>query len=375
MDICIFYCTFAPCSKSDDKMALSEDSFRQLSHSIACVRFPLVLSIIFLHAYTASSVGHGMYFKALYPFSIWLGETGVPAYFFISGLLMFYSTKSYSQKIKSRLGSLFIPYMLWNSLFLLVYVLLWGVGFDVKINYKSLADYGIIDIIRAYWDRGSWDDGNGMPVLTPMWYVRNLMILYLISPFVYYAIRTTGLLIPIVAALFWMTTHTVAYSLQTLTMFFLGAYFPICAQDPIKFWRRYKRLLLLAFFLIGLCDMSLHQFITLDLPYDINQPIHRLSLIFNSFIIVLWLGNFMYEKGWRFPSLSEAAFFIFCTHQPLIAVIRAVTNRFPQWSDYAHILIYFITVFVVTLVCYGLFWILRRYAPWFIRISTGGRGT
>lgn len=354
-------------------MVLSDDTFKQLSHSIACVRFPLVFAILLLHAYVPT-IGHGMYHHTLYPFALWFGETGVPAYFFISGLLMFYSSKTYLQQVKSRYHTLFIPYILWNGLFLLAYVVVWLIGFNAEINHKSLDDYTWMDYIRAFWDRGDWDRGDGLPVLTPMWYLRNLMIMYLISPIVYYVIRATGPLVPIVAALFWFNAHSIALVLQTLTMFCLGAYFPINEINPIDFWRQYKIHIIIFFAFFGVTDMLLHQGIVdlSGLGFDIALPFHRLALIANTFFMI-WLGTYLYDRGWRYPRLSKAAFFIFCTHYPVIAAIRAVAAKCPHWPDAVHLVYYTITVFVTLFICYGLFQILSRYAPWFIRLSTGDR--
>jgi len=357
-------------------MALSDDAFKQLSHSIACVRFPLVFAILLLHAYTAApGVGSGTYFRVLYPFALWFGETGVPAYFFISGLLMFYSSKSYFQQIKSRFRTLFIPYMIWNGLFLLAYVIAWKAGFNAEINYKCLTDFSAMDFVRAFWDRSDWDWGNCMPVLTPMWYIRNLMIMYLISPIVYIVLRATGPVVPIVCALFWINAHNVAFILQTLTMFCLGAYFPINEINPIDFWKQYKIHIIIFFVAFGVCDIFLHQGIIsfAELGFDINLPIHRLALIANTFFMI-WLGTYFFDRDWKFPNLSKAAFFIFCTHYPINAAIRAVANKYPQWSDGIHIMLYIISVALVTIICYSMFRLLSRYWPWFIRVSTGDRG-
>lgn len=358
-------------------MVLSDDAFKQLSHSIACVRFPLVFAILLLHAYTAApSVGHGMYYRVLYPFSLWFGETGVPAYFFISGLLMFYSTKSYFEQIKSRFRTLFVPYMIWNGLFLLAYVVAWKFGQDIPINHKSLNDFTAMDFVRAFWDRSDWDWGNCMPVLTPMWYIRNLMIMYLISPVVYFVLRSTGPIVPIVCALFWINAHNVAFILQTLTMFCLGAYFPIHEINPIDFWKQYKVHIIFFFTFFGICDIFLHQGIINFreiIDFDVNLLFHRMALIANTFFMI-WLGTYLYDRGWHFPSLSKAAFFIFCTHYPVNAAIRSVANKYPQWSDATHLLLYVLSVAIVTFICYSLFRLLSRYAPWFIKLSTGDRG-
>ena len=95
------------------------------SEAITWLRFPLIFFIIMLHCYSsvALSGSHTTYFNFIYPFSLWLGETGVPGFFFISGFLFFLSKKSYTQKLKTRFHTLFIPYILWNALLLGLYLI------------------------------------------------------------------------------------------------------------------------------------------------------------------------------------------------------------------------------------------------------------
>ena len=101
---------------------MNNHSFQRLSISIENLRFPLVLLIIMLHCYTSTVFqipGHIYYFRVVYPFALWLGETGVPAYFFISGLLLFYSKKTYDQKIRDRMHTLLVPYFFFNAVILI----------------------------------------------------------------------------------------------------------------------------------------------------------------------------------------------------------------------------------------------------------------
>jgi len=56
--------------------------------------------------------------KIEFLFSSFLGETAVPGFFFLSGLLFFHKLHSYSvwfRKLRSRLFSYLLPYLLWNS--------------------------------------------------------------------------------------------------------------------------------------------------------------------------------------------------------------------------------------------------------------------
>ena len=74
---------------------------KRLSEAITWLRFPLIFLIIMLHCYSVQRLegNHENYFKVLYTFYNWLGETGVPGFFFISGFLFFLSKKTYSQFI------------------------------------------------------------------------------------------------------------------------------------------------------------------------------------------------------------------------------------------------------------------------------------
>ena len=151
----------------------------RLSEAITWLRFPLIFLIILLHCY--STVGlpgnHGMYFRILYPFSLWLGETGVPGFFFISGFLFFFSKKSFHLKLQTRYQTLLVPYLLWNALLLALYIVAFMAGYPQDINGKNIADYTFIDYIRVFWDRGSYDNGNFVPILSCQYSLHSSIIL------------------------------------------------------------------------------------------------------------------------------------------------------------------------------------------------------
>ena len=186
-----FLCLIKFKMKDNIRVIHSGSFLHRMSTSIETLRFPLILFIICLHCYTSTSAvtrGHDIYFRIIYPFSLWIGETGVPTFFFISGLLFFYSKKSYVQKLRSRLNTLLIPYLFFNALILCGYLCLMYFGKTIIILGKDLAHYTLIDYIRAFWDRGVWDHGNGSPMLCPLWYIRNLMLLVILSPIIYYIV-------------------------------------------------------------------------------------------------------------------------------------------------------------------------------------------
>lgn len=347
-------------------------SYQKLSRSIETLRFPLILLIICLHCYTSTSDitrGNETYFRLIYPISLWMGETGVPAFFFISGLLCFYSQKTYSQKLKSRIRTLLIPYLCFNGMVLSGYLCLMCLGKSVVILGKDLADYTLIDYLRAFWDRGTWDSGNGSPVLCPLWYIRNLMVLVILSPIIYYVLKYTKLLFPVVFGLLWINAHDTAYTFQSLVMFSLGAYFPICDRNPIEVFDKYKRLSMSAFLFLAFMDF-LHLFV--PVPYALS--FHRLSLVANTFICISFLGEFLYRHQLYSSFLSKSAFFVFCIHYPFVTNLRPIYRMIYGQSDIVHVFLYLGTVIGVTIVCILVFVLLKRIMPSFVKVVTGNRG-
>ena len=347
-------------------------SYQKLSRSIETLRFPLILLIICLHCYTSTSAvtrGHDIYFRLIYPVSLWMGETGVPAFFFISGLLFFYSKKTFLQKIKSRFHTLLIPYLFFNALILCGYLCLMHFGKSIIILGKDLAEYTLIDYIRAFWDRGVWNHGNGSPMLCPLWYIRNLMILVIISPIIFYIVKYTKLLFPVFFGLLWINSHDSAYTFQSLTMFSLGAYFSICDKNPIEVFDKYKRLFVSAFLFLAFMDF-LHLFVSV--PFAL--PFHRLSLVANTFFCISFLGEFLYRHHLYSSFLSKSAFFVFCIHYPFVTNLRPIFTMINGQSDIIHVFLYLGAVIGVTILCVLVFVLLKRMMPGLVNVVTGNRG-
>ena len=351
---------------------MEKQSFQRLSRSIEVLRFPLILFIICLHCYTSTSSitkGHGSFFQITYPFSLWIGETGVPAYFFISGLLLYYSKKTYAQKLRSRFNTLLVPYLFFNGIILCGYLFLMIMGKPAVILDKDVADYSIIDYVRAFWDRGSWSNGNGAPLLCPFWYIRNLIVLVVFSPVLYYIIKYTKLLFPLIVGCLWINAYDSAYTLQSLTMFSLGAYFPISGKNPIDVFDRFKIIFVGAFVFLAIMDI-LHLFI--NIPFAL--PFHRLSLIANTFFVICMLGEILNHHHIYSPLLSKSAFFVFCIHYPLTLALKPLYASVSGFPDIVLAIIYLVSVICVALICVAVYKLLSWIMPGILNMITGNRG-
>lgn len=345
--------------------------YNNLSKTITWLRFPLILLIIMLHCYSVQRLEgkHELYFKVIYPFALWLGETGVPGFFFISGYLFFFSKKNYTDKLRSRFHTLFIPYILWNLLLLLLYVLSYTLGYPQDINGKNIVDYSFIDYLRLFWDRGSYDNGNFVPLLCPLWYIRNLIIMSIISPLLYYIIRYVREVFLLIVASWWMITPHNAFISQTMLFFSLGAYFAILEINPLETIYKKKRLVLTMFVLFSIGDILTHMYI----GTPVNLQIHRLSLIFNIPALLLF-GDSCVRLGYTSKWLPNAAFIVFCVHYPIVVVLRKLCiTHYSDTSDIVHILLYFLCIVISTILSLSIYQVLNQYFPKLKNILSGNR--
>lgn len=328
------------------------DSQNQLSTAITSLRFPLIFYVIMLHCYSVVYLEgvHPIYFGGIYPFALWLGETGVPGFLFISGYLFFLSKKTYVRKLQARFHSLFIPYILWNALLLTAYLVAYTAGHPKDINGKNMADFNWMDYLRLFWDRGSYDNGNFVPLLCPYWYIRNLLILSLFSPLIFLFVRYLRELFLLATAIWWILTPHNAFIPQSILFFSLGAYFSIHEKNPLTLFKRYRTVLIGLCILLACADIITHTLF----PTIINLQIHRLALIANIPALFI-LANHFTSQGALSPItsyLSNAAFIVFSIHYPIVVVLRKCSIQyFANANDYLHLLLYFGCIVIATLLC------------------------
>lgn len=348
--------------------------FRRLSSSIAWLRFPLILCVVMLHSYCTVPLpkgDHQIYVSFVYPFGLWLGESGVPAFFFISGFLFYISQKSYRQRIGSRIHTLLYPYLLWNSLFLIIYLLLWFLGHPLDILGKSIKDYGFLDYVRAYIDRGEYADGNNGPVLCTYWYVRNLFLLCLLSPLWIYANKILKFLFPLALFAWWISQYHNALLAESILFFNFGACFAINSINPLSVVYRWRIWFVGIWFLVAFMDLFAHSIIVIPCAFYL----HRISLVLNIFAFLL-LGDLVTKGNKNIVNsfLAGSVFWVFATHDHLIIALRRFMMRYYGLApDVIQILLYWVTVISVTVICLLSYAVMSRLFPNFVKFATGNR--
>lgn len=209
------------------------------------LRFPMIVLVTFAHSY--GHVADDFYLLSsewnTYEFlklliSQTLVKVAVPVFFVISGYLFFANVKEwnlsvYKEKMFRRVKTLLIPYLIWNLL--------------MAIKLKSFS----WSMFWVYWlPAGIQVDWLGneqlmtAPANMPLWFLRDLMVVSLLTPVVYIGVRRLG---------FWLFgLLTICYlsgicafipglSAYAVCFFTLGAFLSIRNLNLVETMKRFEK--------------------------------------------------------------------------------------------------------------------------------------
>ena len=142
-------------------MPKNNDSLR-----LQLLRFPLIVGVVFIHAYTLptdppTAIASGFHINEFIQtlISQELARCAVPLFFLMSGYLFFsgaaWSTEKYKTKIRSRISTLLIPFLFWNILVLMLFAAAQShpkTAPFISGKMMPIRDYGIFEYLSAiFW--------------------------------------------------------------------------------------------------------------------------------------------------------------------------------------------------------------------------------
>jgi len=292
---------------------------------ISQLRFPLAVLVVLVHCMVTDYSNYnpnaelctydGLVTAYL---NIWnyLGHCTTPCFFLISGFLFFYKNDKltfelYKEKIRKRASSLLRPYLFWVTLVYLwsVFVNVWsGVrGADLttsqffQLVYDQLTSLSLHDI---YWR----NPDSGCPYYIILWYVRDLMLLSLLTPVIYILTRYVPWLFLAVlfGTFFTDTLHVPIIAPRGVFFFSLGAFLSLKKLSiPTILENKVFRIISTVFIILSFGFAS--QSITNAAIYNIAR--------FWGVILIFSIALYTVRKNKMLPdSLGHSGFFIYCTH-------------------------------------------------------------
>lgn len=347
------------------------------SSKIRIISFFSILLVVFLHAYNLEASGGGILFDRS---PTWLIEDfisygitriAVPLFFTISGFLFFLGTTEaapgFGTKIKKRFRTLLVPFLFWSVAGILFYYSLQNIPQLQKFFSKELIrDYSFEKWITTIFVH---------PIPYQFWFIRDLMVMVLVSPLLYFAIRNFGKIAIGILFLLWLNDFgPINNSIEALLFFLSGGYLGIHMMDvaDLNFGAKSK-------WFCGIWLLLL--FIKSTLLYlGFCEPLCRIvfkgSIIFG--ILALWgLYDVAFQDKEmirnRLVKISGFTFFIYAFHEPLLTIFKKglFTVFGNQQRDYLFVYLAAPIFVIVLSVATGMF--LKRYMNRFYTIITGGR--
>lgn len=351
------------------------------SHSkieaIEILRFPLIILIVFVHLIPSeiysvqlSLDGHDIYtlFSELISHNI--GRIAVPCFFLFSGYFFFFKIQIfdvnvYVKQLCKKLITLGVPYLIWIVMFVLI----------VLVKNFIFGKLGLMeDDMYADLERSSYYDILwGGPFLFPLWYLRDLICMVVLSPIFYMLFKyTKGLGLFLLIFAYMMVWELNIPGLSTTAFFFFGAgaFMGIYKYDLMALGLRYKAWKLLAAVLF------------LGIATNFNATSHYeywiRPFILTGVLVTLCIGNILVKTNKlksHLLGLSASVFFIYAIHSIyIINWVKGGVAKSPLLvSGWGKLIGYFIIPIVCMLVCLLLYRVMKKFLPRVLDILTGER--
>lgn len=303
------------------------------SKAISALRFPLAMLVLFVHCHAENfqyaqppsqwgDVSFGEMFYSLVAYTLaWSGPVAVPAFFLLSGYLFFvnisdqWSWDTYRIKLTKRIRTLLIPYLLFNGI---------ATVSSLYFGDPTWRNDSMIPWIGYFWNSTTFCVGmhNWMgldmqlfyPEVIPLWYMRDLMFMCIISPLIWLLLVkwpriTLSLLLAFYLSGLWIGAN--GYNSQALAFFSIGACFAIHNKDMMVWCRRY------------LTPLAIASLAMLTIVVKCNSLTHAQQLnhffYLCSSLTLMGLAMLGTEGGKSFPKLlTESSFFVYSSHMCIV---------------------------------------------------------
>lgn len=216
-----------------------------ISATIARLRLPLIIGVVLIHCNVPEVLRawHGVQADAtlwaahaIGNISLLLDRTVTSVFFFISGFLFFlntngFSLSQYKEKLRRRVATLLVPYILWNAVF---FVLHSTKSLFAASSGNATADFAAL---LCTFPSAFWNYADLCPADLPLWFVRDLIVTVLFTPLIHAFAkgRRAFIFIPLLFAWLWLLPQwrAVGVNPQAFLYFSLGAAFAINRLPPL----------------------------------------------------------------------------------------------------------------------------------------------
>ncbi len=366
------------------------------SQALDLLRFPLAVIIVFIHVSSylenianQPDQSHPLLVAVCHIIKGFMTDQSVPIYYFISGFVFFLgielTKEKYIQKLKNRVKSLLIPYIVWNTIAVLILVVRFLPFINTRFFVMQKLNITLTGLLSCYWEYDHSlvqdimpsneiiNNSYFFPINEPLWFVRDLMIVVLFTPLIWWILRRTKNYVICLLGIFWLVSpyflNVDHYNLITAFFFFsFGAYMSINRKDMLVEFGKYFKSSMVVYPLLGILYI-VSSYYSPEWCWIIKQFNIMAGLLFGYNIAVWLLKNGICKAS---PFLSSASFFVYVSHDLLVVYFTAFLNILIQPTlDITYMCVFFLSSLLIVGLLLAVFWLLRTYCPAFLKIIAG----
>ena len=362
------------------------------SKVIDLLRFPLAAFVVVEHIFNFNdiNIAGNIISVTNYPIlnhtvtfvTAFFSTNSVPIFYFISGYLFFLGTDNFSKtvyrkKLQKRFHSLFIPYIVWNTLALILLLISSSPLFSAVYSNGAFTP-SLRGLLSCYW---SFDKsylfqipfaGNVSPVNAPLWFVRNLMVAVLLTPAIHCILKRLRYCAVIAMGAIWIA---VSYSgvdplrlANTLFFFSWGACLSINKVDFTESFGRVFSFSMVLYPLLALAYIVCSR-ISPQYAFFLKQANIIAGVLFACNLAAWLLKN---NRCTVNTFLASSSFFIYVAHILICGKIqKGLLYILKPAGDAAITAIYTATILLTIFLLLAVFRFMKRFTPRLLRATTG----
>ena len=353
------------------------------SERLALLRFPLIVGVVFIHAYgaavafdngatvvgAAQAAPAARFVQDLV--SQGLARIAVPLFFWMSGYFFFLgftgTWAEYRAKLRARVKTLLIPFLFWNAATLLVFAVVQALpatrGMFASAT-RLVRDYSGYDFCAALLGFTRF------PAAYQFWFIRDLMVMVLLAPVLQLLLRyLPRISVVALLGLWFCDAWPLAIpSAAAVAFFHAGAWSARAGFRPAAL-DRFAVPVAAAYAVLVLLD-------TYGSCRDWSDALHPAGVLLGVAAALALSGPLARSDRLKKGLLAagSCSFFVFAVHEPLLTVFKKTAYLiFRPESGAAVLALYFLVPAVVVAVALLAHAVLRRLAPRLLAVVAGGR--
>lgn len=354
---------------------------------ITFLRFPLALAVVMIHAHRtellAAATADTQWWAALVSHGI--TRFAVPLFFVISGYLFFQGLQTWNGgrfvgKLKRRLVTLLLPFVVWNVAALLLYWL--QSALPALLRGESAVDLWTYALgkggVGIFWNAmplgadavnlAGWHfEGTRAPLLVPLWFMRDLMVNVLLVPATFFLLHCLrGAWVAMLAVVYYSRFYPSFFdvSMQSVFFFTFGAW--------VSRWKGDAGERLVPFALPALVLAVAAMWIerSSEVWPRVTALLGRANyLVGEAYVLAAMAGvvggakclSRMFKPS---VFLAESSFFIYAAHIIVLSPMQmAAATYMSRHATAGQLIIYFSLPILAVLICLGAYVFIKKTMP------------